>query len=271
MCIRDSNNIIHDASTDFVFSSPCTNLGWTAVTGNPMLMVGAGTESNDAPIDPRPACGSPAYSDVDSVPDAFFTDVSFKGAFGADNWLDGWSLLEYVSTPLDCGATYDPISLCGDITSDLTLYKGTMYIMSCQVFVKAGVTLAIEPGATIYSTPTGPDGKAPALVIEQGAYILAEGTEDLPITFTALNPEEVSTETAQTDTDSEGLTMLETRGKWGGLIINGKAPITGGTDTVEGLTNVPYGGTDPADDSGCLLYTSPSPRDGLLSRMPSSA
>ena len=26
-----------------------------------------------------------------------------------------------------------------------------------------------------------------------------------------------------------------------------------------------------ADDPNCLLYTSPSPRDGLLSRMPSSA
>ena len=26
-----------------------------------------------------------------------------------------------------------------------------------------------------------------------------------------------------------------------------------------------------ADKRGCLLYTSPSPRDGLLSRMPSSA
>ena len=25
------------------------------------------------------------------------------------------------------------------------------------------------------------------------------------------------------------------------------------------------------DNRGCLLYTSPSPRDGLLSRMPSSA
>ena len=25
------------------------------------------------------------------------------------------------------------------------------------------------------------------------------------------------------------------------------------------------------NDNGCLLYTSPSPRDGLLSRMPSSA
>merc|ERR550537_856202 len=126
--------------------------------------------------------------------------------------------------------------------------------MSCQVFVKAGVTLAIVPGATIYSTPTGPDGKAPALVIEQGAYIMAEGTENSPITFTALNPEAVSTESIQTDTDSEGLTMLETRGKWGGLIINGKAPITGGADFVEGLTDVPYGGTDPADSSGVLRY-----------------
>ena len=28
---------------------------------------------------------------------------------------------------------------------------------------------------------------------------------------------------------------------------------------------------DIADFVGCLLYTSPSPRDGLLSRMPSSA
>ena len=29
--------------------------------------------------------------------------------------------------------------------------------------------------------------------------------------------------------------------------------------------------TAVSDASGCLLYTSPSPRDGLLSRMPSSA
>ena len=31
------------------------------------------------------------------------------------------------------------------------------------------------------------------------------------------------------------------------------------------------GTTLSSDDSSCLLYTSPSPRDGLLSRMPSSA
>ena len=31
------------------------------------------------------------------------------------------------------------------------------------------------------------------------------------------------------------------------------------------------GGGGAGGASGCLLYTSPSPRDGLLSRMPSSA
>ena len=33
----------------------------------------------------------------------------------------------------------------------------------------------------------------------------------------------------------------------------------------------PDGSTFQAHLKGCLLYTSPSPRDGLLSRMPSSA
>ena len=39
------------------------------------------------------------------------------------------------------------------------------------------------------------------------------------------------------------------------------------TYTVNG-TITSKGGTD---ENTCLLYTSPSPRDGLLSRMPSSA
>ena len=33
----------------------------------------------------------------------------------------------------------------------------------------------------------------------------------------------------------------------------------------------PCEGYGPLEDTSCLLYTSPSPRDGLLSRMPSSA
>eukprot|EP00951_Prasinocladus_malaysianus_P018913 scaffold152395_cov36-Prasinocladus_malaysianus.AAC.1 len=45
-------------------------------------------------------------------------------------------------------------------------------------------------------------------------------------------------------------------GTWGGLIINGKAPISssGGSNTVEGLEMVQYGGSDPNDNSGSLSY-----------------
>ena len=39
----------------------------------------------------------------------------------------------------------------------------------------------------------------------------------------------------------------------------------------DGKTLIPYGGTALGYISSCLLYTSPSPRDATLSRMPSSA
>ena len=45
-----------------------------------------------------------------------------------------------------------------------------------------------------------------------------------------------------------------------GNVINA-APLDGEFNAIESAFNV----------STCLLYTSPSPRDGLLSRMPSSA
>ena len=40
---------------------------------------------------------------------------------------------------------------------------------------------------------------------------------------------------------------------------------------VEAITNTDYAGEIENFGDTCLLYTSPSPRDGLLSRMPSSA
>ena len=45
--------------------------------------------------------------------------------------------------------------------------------------------------------------------------------------------------------------------------------VATGTDSKEALKQASV--VDFAQESICLLYTSPSPRDGLLSRMPSSA
>ena len=133
------------------------------------------------------------------------------------------------------------IDHCGQITSDETWYASDEHTLSCQTFVNPGVTLTIEAGTTVKSYEDDGAGLAPALVIMQDATIIAEGTAAAPITFTSiLDPAD----------------MLDLRGNWGGLIINGYAPIstTGGVNFVEGLEGVPYGGTDPADNSGVLSY-----------------
>ena len=139
------------------------------------------------------------------------------------------------------------------------------YILTCQTFVKSGATLTIPSGTTIYATPTSHEtavfngetfNTAPALVVERGAKIYAEGTAARPITFTALNPETVSSGSVTTDTgSSDQTTALETRGKWGGLVILGSAPTSDATDKeIEGIPGHFYGGADPADNSGTLSY-----------------
>ena len=102
--------------------------------------------------------------------------------------------------------------LCGDLSSDTSLVASTTYIMSCQVFVLDGVTLTIERGTTIYAMPVGsPASEAPALVVEQGGRLMAEGTAADPITFTAFNPEETDDSTVVTDTGASVVdTVLET-------------------------------------------------------------
>ena len=61
--------------------------------------------------------------------------------------------------------------------------------------------------------------------------------------------------------------------KKGAILIVLENPYAG--DFVDDITPMMYAlkpvGLDAAEQLICLLYTSPSPRDGLLSRMPSSA
>ena len=72
---------------------------------------------------------------------------------------------------------------------------------------------------------------------------MAEGTADAPITF-------------RSELDPDDANYGNGRGLWGGLIVNGYAPISneGGQSNVEGLTGIPYGGTDPDDNSGVMRY-----------------
>ena len=52
------------------------------------------SRTTDGGLDPRPMAGSPALTSNAPAPDdAFFTNVSYTGAFGSSLWIDGWSAL----------------------------------------------------------------------------------------------------------------------------------------------------------------------------------
>ena len=61
---------------------------------------------------------------------------------------------------------------------------------------------------------------------------------------------------------------MEKRGFSGNLYV---MQSNCGVDNLSRSKQIPITMVESGPASGCLLYTSPSPRDGLLSRMPSSA
>ena len=123
-----------------------------------------------------------------------------------------------------------------DISADLELDASKEYLIEGSVIVADGATLTIPAGTTIRAK----EGFANYLLVAQGGKIMAEGTAEKPITFTAENEAEAAA------------------GYWGGLIINGKAPLSGASAGTIGRTEInndfEYGGTDIADNSGVLKY-----------------
>ena len=89
---------------------------------------------------------------------------------------------------------------------------------------------------------------------------------------------EVSANLSSPFVDTAGDTMTGSLGfenTLGNITINLNQQLGSGTFTGN-LSSGSFDVSDPTTDAGtrsggCLLYTSPSPRDGLLSRMPSSA
>jgi len=139
--------------------------------------------------------------------------------------------------------------LSGTYTSDVAIGPSVCdaFLLQGGVFIgesggNSGVTLSIEPGTIVYGDPA----TAGFLSIQQGSFIQANGTADAPIVFT-----------------SAQAVGSRARSDWGGIIVNGKAPINNcsdGTAVVTGCTAESegdaglYGGDDPADSSGSLQY-----------------
>ncbi|MFM2386751.1 MAG: hypothetical protein RL660_1508 [Bacteroidota bacterium] len=144
-----------------------------------------------------------------------------------------------------CYAVQPQKVITGNITGNVTWYHDTTYIIKGKVFVKSGGVLTINPGTLIKGDTTVAGS---ALIITRGAKIMAEGTPDKPIVFTANAP-----------------VGARRPAMWGGLVIagNAKVNVSGGEAPFEGgnLTNPDgsttddkYGGLNDADNSGSLKY-----------------
>lgn len=135
-----------------------------------------------------------------------------------------------------------------------TWTSNNVYVLSGFVFVNEGQTLTIEEGTIIKGT-SGTGAQASALIVAKGGKIMAEGTAENPIIFTALEDQIMPGETKST-------LPLTARGYWGGVILLGNAPITTATGlaNIEGIpveeTRGQYGGDDEADNSGIMRYVS---------------
>ncbi|MEA3504736.1 MAG: hypothetical protein U9R32_06000 [Bacteroidota bacterium] len=149
------------------------------------------------------------------------------------------------------------ITVSENITSNTTWETGKTYTLASRIAVVDGITLTIQPGV-IVKGEAGSGTNATALVIAQGAKIMAEGTAAAPIIFTSIADEIIpgEIESPNLNTDLNGL--------WGGLIVLGKAPISpksnGITSQIEGIptsdANGLYGGSTADDNSGVIKYVS---------------
>jgi len=142
-----------------------------------------------------------------------------------------------------------------NITEDVTWTKDNVYVLRGRISVESGATLTIEAG-TVIKGEAGTGANASALVIARDAKIMANGTAAEPIIFTSADDQITSGSIASPNLDPDQ------NGKWGGLIILGRAPISASTPEaqIDGIpTSDPnglYGGTDSADNSGVLNYVS---------------
>lgn len=97
------------------------------------------------------------------------------------------------------------LTLGGAWTCDKT------YILDQKIYVAPGTTLYIEPGTVIKGNAVVTPSLATALIVERGAKLIADGTADCPIVFTAA---------ADPMDNSYSVTN---KGMWGGLVVLGRA------------------------------------------------
>lgn len=169
-----------------------------------------------------------------------------------------------------------PGFVSGELTAGATLSCANTYILDQKIYVPAGQTINIGAGTVIKGQSGATPADETALIIERGGKINAVGSSDCPIVFTAF------------DDQLDNNYSISNIGKWGGIVICGKATnnltlaangpfqagvgdgklaVANGLGTIEGFATtsprIQFGANlsagesfDDNDNSGVLKYVS---------------
>ena len=150
----------------------------------------------------------------------------------------------------------DVVVVNGVIDESQTWTADNIYELAGRVIVSEGATLTIEAG-TIIKGREGNGISASALMVARGGMINAVGTADEPIIMTSVLDDIMPGQATGTTLDEDD------KGKWGGLVILGYAPISFSGATEAQIEGVPasetlglYGGDVANDNSGTIQYVS---------------
>lgn len=224
---------------------------------------------------------------------AFFMSANYVGAFGpsetnSSNWTSGWTVGVPGAQPAGCPAGTTARSeavpagraesqICRinrPVTTAVTLTSGNLYELEGSTFVGVDLgpdpaaprangvaaSLTIDPGVTIFSEGgltsnplpgAGDSGPLDLLVISRGSQLFVNGSAVAPAVMTSRE---------------ELFNKAGAPNNWGGIAINGRAPINDCTvDPVAAPGSVAcekdgeggsgrYGGATANDNSGRINY-----------------
>ncbi|GAA4846609.1 hypothetical protein [Algivirga pacifica] len=218
---------------------------YTAAVAATTLAMTSCTEDNNPVVDPT----------MDLVKEAEAKWAALSGldeATGAGDltaaWAKDWAVgVDYAGTVVAQAAIDEAKAnnrvLEGRYSENVTIGAGEVWVLNGGVHFDEGAMLTIGAGAIIVDErdAESEDAEVAAkavgyILMERGSKIMAEGTAEEMIVFTSTKQE---------------------RGAWGGLIINGRAPINAGDENGEAeaeISGSKYGGADAADNSGMLKF-----------------
>ena len=203
--------------------------------------------AEDSPIDPtKKELQQTVLQEItDEIAGIVSTDASADG-MTTDEIAQafGWTLTKGAET---AEVSPERFIVTANIEQD-TRWSNAVYQLDGRITVLDGITLTIEPGTRIEGNANLSGENAAVLMVARGGTLIAEGTADNPIIMTS--------------TADDGTLDASAKGKWGGLVVLGKAPVSAKVDNpqIEGVPaddiNGLYGGTDPNDNSGIIRYVS---------------